>query len=49
MDAVRQYRQQGGRLTDPSPFVTDPLSGDTALMQERSSRYLRVCNHGYDY
>lgn len=49
LDAVRQYRQQGGRLTDPSPFVTDPLNGATELIQERSSRYLRVCNYGYDY
>ena len=46
LDAVRQ---QGGRLTDPSPFVTDPLNGATELIQERSSRYLRVCNYGYDY
>ena len=49
MDAIQQYQQQGGRLADPSPFVTDPLNGETRLMQERNTRYLRTFSHGYNY
>ena len=34
-DAVGMYRQQGGVLTDPSPYGTDPLENDTQKMDQR--------------
>ena len=33
-NAVDEYRQQGGCLTDPAPFVTDPLEGHDLLKRE---------------
>lgn len=48
-EAVQQYRQQGGRLTDPHPFAPDPLANDDALIQERHSRYSREFPQGYNY
>ena len=48
-EAVQQYRRQGGRLTDPHPFVSDPLAEDDTLVQERYSRYPRDFPQGYDY
>ena len=48
-EAVEQYRQQGGRLTDPHPFVADPLAEDNTRIQGRHSRYSRDCPQGYDY
>lgn len=32
-DAVDEYRRQGGHLTDPAPFVTDPLEGHDLLKE----------------
>ena len=34
-DAAAEYRQQGGRLTEPGPFGRDPLQGKDQLMEER--------------
>jgi hypothetical protein len=48
-EAVEQYRGQGGNLTDPTPFVEDPLDGEDSLIQERSRRFLRAVPHGNDY
>ena len=48
-DAVDQYRQQGGCLTDPTPFATDPLEGYNALKEERNTRYIQAHPDGHDY
>ena len=48
-DAVEQYRQQGGHLTDPIPFVGDPLRGQNGLCQERNRRFLSALSQGNDH
>ena len=48
-EAVQQYRHQGGQLTDPYPFVSDPLAEDDTMIQERHSRFSRDFLQGYDY
>ena len=35
--AVSEYRQQGGRLTDPNSQGTDPLADDDSLCTERAA------------
>ncbi len=46
---MQQYRRQGGSLTDPGSFVTDPLHGNVRLIQERARRYLGAVRNGFDY
>ena len=43
VDAVSAYREQGGRITDPSDFGQDPLSSDTALSQLREQEWSTRC------
>lgn len=38
-DAVDMYRQQGGILTDPSEFGTDPLENDTQKIDQREQEF----------
>ena len=33
-NAVDEYRWQGGHLTDPNPFATDPLAGHDLLKEQ---------------
>ena len=41
VDAISAYREQSGRITDPSDFGQDPLSSDTALSQLREQEWSR--------
>ena len=34
--AIQLYESNGGRLTDPTPFGTDPLQGDRREMREQA-------------
>ena len=43
--AVQQYRQQGGQVTDPSSFGSDPIGDDLSLVRDREER-LRECEMG---
>lgn len=43
LDAVLQYRNQGGQLRDPVPFGTDPLENDSDLCAEREQQWLLKC------
>ena len=43
VDAVSAYREQGGRITDPSDFGQDPLSSDITLLQLREQEWSRRC------
>ena len=38
-DAVRQYQQQGGHLTDPYNVGKDPLEGDTSKSRVRQEAF----------
>lgn len=40
---VSEYRQRGGRVTDPNSPGTDPLSGDDTLCREREQLWEREC------
>lgn len=40
---------QGGTLTDPHPFATDPLEGFDDLIEQRRLWYLQEVPCGYDY
>ena len=42
--AAADYRQQGGHLSDPRSFGTDPLSGNDAIVQQREVFKQRVHN-----
>ena len=44
--AVQQYRQQGGQITDPSSFGSDPIGDDMSLVRDREERWLRECGMG---
>ena len=44
--AIQQYRLQGGHITDPSAFGSDPITGDPVLIREREVRWLRECGMG---
>ena len=48
-DAVQQYRQQGGHLTDPHPFGSDPLEGNEHLQGQRDRTFIRLIPEGLDY
>ena len=37
---VQQYMQQGGQMTDPSSFGSDPI-GDDLSLRDREERWLR--------
>ena len=37
------YTDQGGSLTDPTTFGTDPLSGNGSLIAERQERWSTEC------
>ena len=41
--AVSEYRQQGGRLTDPTNPGNDPLQGDDVLFRQREQLWLTEC------
>lgn len=43
VDAVSAYREQGGRITDPSDFGQDPLSSDITLSQLREQEWSTRC------
>ena len=43
VDAVSAYREQGGRITDPSDFKHDPLRSDTALSQPPEQEWSTRC------
>ena len=43
VDAVSAYREQGGRITDPSDFGQDPLSSDITLLQLREQEWSKRC------
>ena len=47
--ALEQYREQGGTLTDPHPFATDPLEGHDGLKEERTRRFNVQVPYGNDY
>ena len=42
-DAVSAYREQGGRITDPSDFGEDPLICSIALSQQREWEWSARC------
>ena len=41
VDAAAEYRQQGGRLTDPQPFGSDPLEEDSQVVEQREETVLQ--------
>ena len=47
-DAVTQYREQGGRLRDPSAFGTDPLQDSAELRREREQQWIARCGMDVD-
>ena len=42
-NAVAAYREQGGSLTDPHEFGSDPLIDDATLLQQREDDWLGRC------
>ena len=46
---MQQYRQQGGHLTDPHPFGSDPLEGNEHLQGQRDRTFIRLIPEGLDY
>ena len=40
-DAVRQYRQSGGQITDPGQTITDPLQNNDLKMNIRSLSFTK--------
>ena len=44
--AVTQYRQKGGRLTDPRDPGHDPLQGDDVLCSRREQMWQSQCGMG---